>query len=201
MSSIAFDHGFFWETLWNHPDNADLKRLRKNPNILLAGDVVVIPDLRPRHEAAATEQRHRFRRKGVPEYLRMVVLDSEDQPRTNTPYRLDIDGDLRSGTTDSQGFLEEVIPPNASRGNLVVGEGDDADEYSLLLGNLDPIDTSTGVQGRLANLGYDVGPIDGNIGPRTRDAIKQFQRAEGMESTGEMDAPTLQKLKDLAAQE
>ena len=29
MSSIAYSRGFFWETLWNLSENADLKNERK----------------------------------------------------------------------------------------------------------------------------------------------------------------------------
>ena len=36
------------------------------------------------------------------------------------------------------------------------------------------------VQQRLAELGYDPGPTDGTLGPRTRAAIQAFQRARGL---------------------
>jgi len=42
MGSIAFAHGHFWKTLWELPANADLKRARKHPHILLPGDRVTI---------------------------------------------------------------------------------------------------------------------------------------------------------------
>ncbi|MGC9973362.1 MAG: LysM domain-containing protein [Bryobacteraceae bacterium] len=42
MSSIADQYGFFWETLWNHERNAQLKERRKNPNVLMAGDPAVL---------------------------------------------------------------------------------------------------------------------------------------------------------------
>jgi hypothetical protein len=38
----------------------------------------------------------------------------------------------------------------------------------------------------LADLGYEPGPIDGFMGPRTRAAIEAFQDAQGLEVTGEM---------------
>ena len=43
MSSIAYENGFFWKTLWNLPDNTALKAQRKNPNVLMTGDIVHIP--------------------------------------------------------------------------------------------------------------------------------------------------------------
>lgn len=40
------------------------------------------------------------------------------------------------------------------------------------------------VQRHLRDLGYDPGPVDGLIGPRTRGAIRRFQRDQGSDSTG-----------------
>ncbi len=80
ISSIAFNHDFFWETLWNHGANSELKSKRKDPNILEEGDVVHIPDLRFKQESGATEQRHRFKLKGVPAKLHLRFLKPKDQP-------------------------------------------------------------------------------------------------------------------------
>ena len=45
VSRIADENGFgSWETLWDHPDNAELKAKRKNPNVLAEGDEVAIPE-------------------------------------------------------------------------------------------------------------------------------------------------------------
>ena len=63
---LAEQYGFLPETIWDHPDNAELKALRKRMNILENGDVVVIPDLRERVENKKTTKRHRFRVKGIP---------------------------------------------------------------------------------------------------------------------------------------
>ena len=47
----------------------------------------------------------------------------------------------------------------------------------------------------LTNLGYKPGPIDGRSGPRTREALKQFQKDEGLPATGVLDAETTQRLR------
>ena len=46
----------------------------------------------------------------------------------------------------------------------------------------------------LNDLGYDAGEPDGRIGPRTREAIKAFQKMEGMPVTGEIDIGLMQAL-------
>ena len=71
ISSIAQKHGLFWDKVWNHPKNANLQERRKDPNVLSPGDVVFVPDKDEKEESGATEQRHRFKRKGVPEKLRI----------------------------------------------------------------------------------------------------------------------------------
>lgn len=50
------------------------------------------------------------------------------------------------------------------------------------------------VQSRLADEGYDPGPIDGVIGPQTRDAIAAFQADNGLSVTGSVDDSLLRAL-------
>jgi hypothetical protein len=52
----------------------------------------------------------------------------------------------------------------------------------------------TAAQRRLAALGFDPGPADGAMGPRTRRALSAFQAAEGLPSTGTLDTPTFAAL-------
>lgn len=47
------------------------------------------------------------------------------------------------------------------------------------------------VQRKLKRLGYDPGPIDGQLGPSTRAALRKFQRANNMEPTGEIEPGVL----------
>ena len=81
IDSIALRHGFSPSTIWLHDSNAELKALRKDPNILFPRDEVFIPDLQPEKVDGGTDQRHKFVRKGVPAKLRLRFLKpKEDQP-------------------------------------------------------------------------------------------------------------------------
>jgi hypothetical protein len=50
-------------------------------------------------------------------------------------------------------------------------------------------------QERLTNLGYDPGPIDGSIGPKTKTSIKRFQTDNGLPETGQLDEVTIKALR------
>lgn len=50
--------------------------------------------------------------------------------------------------------------------------------------------TVTDVQQALKGKGQDPGPIDGMMGPQTQAALKAYQKAEGLEATGRLDAKT-----------
>ena len=47
----------------------------------------------------------------------------------------------------------------------------------------------------LTALGYKPGRIDGKPGPRTREALKQFQKDAGLPPTGVLDTETTQRLR------
>jgi N-acetylmuramoyl-L-alanine amidase len=85
ISSVAFEHGFFWETLWNHSKNSDLKHKRKDPNILKTGDVVYVPDLTLKQESRATEKRHKFKVKGVPAKLQLRLMRPKQEKEEEEP--------------------------------------------------------------------------------------------------------------------
>jgi len=50
------------------------------------------------------------------------------------------------------------------------------------------------IQAELARLGYYTGPIDGDVGPKTRSALRKFQRENGLPDTGWPDPATSKKL-------
>lgn len=49
-------------------------------------------------------------------------------------------------------------------------------------------------QEKLKGLGYDPGPVDGLIGPQSQAAIRNFQQAKGLDTTGRLDSDTLAAL-------
>ncbi len=189
LASIAFAHGHAWSTLWRHPDNADLRRARKDPNVLSPGDRVTIPPVRQSVSHRPTGARHRYVLKTTPARLNLE-LRWGGEPRAGEPYELRIGGQVRRGVLGSKGELSEPIVPDASAAVLVVGEGPRRTEMALQIGSLLPASGLAGAQSRLANLGYLTGEVDGTWDPKTRTALRQFQRDAGVEPTGKLDQET-----------
>lgn len=195
MASIGAQTGFFWQTLWDLPDNADLKNLRKDPNVLMQGDQVVIPDLRKKQESRSDGARYKFKKKGVPEKLRIKLLDADKKPRANMAYTLYIDGVPQTGTTSATGEINVSIPPDAQQGKLVL-DADKDNPYFLNLGHLNPTSTVSGAKSRLANLGYYSGPLDENWDDSATAAMNSFQKDNNLPVTNELDDATRSKLQD-----
>lgn len=196
IDSIAFEHGFFPETIWNHPENADLRNLRKNRNILEPGDLVFVPEKEMKHIPKPTDQKHRFVRKAVPTKISFQVLKRQE-PVKFARYALAINGRLIEGMTGGDGLIEAPIPPNARDGELRVWDGEDELFYPLRLGGLDPIESMNGLQARLENLGYAMTPdTRGETGEEgAKAALAMFQRDHGLSVTGQLDESTRAKLK------
>jgi peptidoglycan hydrolase-like protein with peptidoglycan-binding domain len=93
-------------------------------------------------------------------------------------------------------MLQQEISMDAEVAELIVGDY----HWDLLIGHLNPLEQNcpdngvSGLQGRLAALGYNVGPIDGILGQRTRSALSAFQFAQGLQGTGQLDQATRDKL-------
>jgi hypothetical protein len=182
INSIAMKHGFFWDVLWNHQGNTQLRRKRENPNVLMTGDEIFIPEKRIKEESGATEKTHTFMLKGVPVRLNFELVDVKGNPRVGIKWTLTVDGAETSDSTDDKGRISAVIDPAAKKAQLILETGE---KYDFDLGKMDPVDTPTGLKARLKNLGYYHGEITPRLGEASRDAIRKFQRAHGMDPTGE----------------
>lgn len=266
VSSIAKQTGHFWETIWNDAANNELKTIRQQPNVLLEGDRITIPELRPKEDSGQTEMRHRFKRRGEPSHLRIRVLD-QDKPMAGMFFKLIVDNKQAiEGTTDAEGGLDVPIPGNAKTGVLCVGEksaveavpvpypggaaaggeaagksaalgkttvarpssamtkstGDEAGvardaasqsqikkagqgvapgatsvkfkKFTLNLGGLDPVETWSGVQQRLSNMGIHC-KITNQKDDQTMDAVNEFRARSGKPAADDLDEETRQEIK------
>ena len=197
FSSLADANGFSDpKTLYNHRRNKDLRSKRSNPNIIFPGDCIYIPDRETKCVPAATDQRHKFVFSLPYIVLRICLQDFSGKPFVKTKYEVQLGLSLFAGITDGKGILEERIPVQAKEATLKIGQY----QWTLKIGQLNPIDETpdsgaSGIQQRLCNLGFDPGPIDGIIGPRTKTAIEAFQKKHPpLEVNGVCTPQTIQRL-------
>lgn len=57
-----------------------------------------------------------------------------------------------------------------------------------------PADVRSAQQG-LSRMGFDPGPVDGVIGPRTRAAVERYQRSVGLQPTGSLTPELIDRLR------
>lgn len=188
IASIAARFGLPEKILWDHPANAELKRLRSDPNVLRPGDRVAVPEPNQHQVSAQTGGAHAFTFSAPATRLR-VRLTAGGEPRKSKPYELAVDGDKgRAGQTDGDGWVDEQVPATAREARIrfeVPGLGSQV--LVLKLGHLDPIGEVAGVQQRLRNLHYHC-TVTGELDEPTQGALALFQEAQGLEVTGKIDA-------------
>jgi len=199
LSAMATRHGFAsYKAIYDHPDNADFKKKRPNPNLIHPGDVVVVPDREDKTITIAAGKTHRFQAKRARKTIHVRVQDLHGEAMRHEAYLLEVGGDRLTGETDGDGVINEQVPATAKQAILTVG----GLRWTLRIGELNPIDDTgdagvSGVQARLRNLGIDPGPVDGELGPETSEAICVFEVLHGLPITGEASGVTLAKLKEI----
>lgn len=198
LSQIAHRHGFgSYRDLYDHPDNASLRKRRPNPNILHPGDEVVIPDKTAKHLACASGQSHRFIIRSPSRRLRLLLKDTEQEPLGGLAYVFRMEGTVTRGKTTPEGIINVPLPISGSAATLELPEL--GREIPLAIGHLDPLERergsepiAAGVQQRLSNLGYLPRELSHELDEATRLALQRFQR-ETMgreEPDGALDAST-----------
>lgn len=226
INSIANDYGHYWKTIWDDGGNAELKDKRKNPDLLLPGDKLVIPPLDLTPQDGATEKRHRFRRKGVPIELVIVVMEESKDDRTfeidvqtikpwqyndapkkndpapkpkpeaNQPYKLVLDGKAYEGKTDGDGVLKQKIMPDVQGGKLTIRPGTAGERIIEI--QLGQMDPVTEPSGAAKRLN-NLGyycPISNEFTEELTYALMRFQNDHGVKPTGDLDAATQSALLD-----
>lgn len=200
IAKIAAKYGFAdYLTIWDHPDNAELKQLRKNPNILLPGDILHIPDKQQKQVSCKTSQLYSFKVSSKKIKIRIILKNLNNKLITDTPCELQIDGKTYNLTSDSNGLIEQEISSIAEEGTLTVKESDSTSELKIpvKMGHLDPVEEATGQQSRLNNLGYYAGEIGKIDELELKSAIEEFQCDNGLTVNGVCEQKTQAKLIEL----
>jgi hypothetical protein len=203
LPALADEAGFSdWHTIWDAPENADLRARRKEPGLLAPGDRVFIPDKQPgdgvKVQSGTTAT---FRIKVSLAKLRVVVCGFDGKPFADTACTVTVDGARRTLTTGGDGLVELDLAPDAREATLEAN----AMSWTLKIGHLAPVDADPGLWARLRNLGYLVDedseepepPPDAPPDPELLAfAIELFQRDHGLPIDGSDTTSVTDKLKD-----
>jgi len=197
--SIAWRYGFSdYRVAWNDGANADLRKKRPDPHLLIPGDEIAVRDPTPKKLTLPTQNSYRFVVHVPKQEIRLRIRNRDGEPLAQSPYRLTVETRPKpfEGTTDGDGKLKEVIPVDAPWATLEI----DGQQFRLRLKGLaalpaDEDDPANGVSDRLDNLGYQAVAADDSDNAALRTALAIFQGDAGIDVTGELDPSTRDALK------
>ncbi len=203
LASIARQFGFAnYETIWNAPENAGLRKRRVNPQALLEGDEVIIPKRNPAAFSIATGTERTLYVFLAKVHVRIGLLTSDVQrPAATHADVLALDAP-DAVDADDNGVFDVPIAANASALTLDLGGATTSCEIGLL----SPVETRTGIRQRLWNLGYDAGDDDDDHDTDGDDAsdeqlaealawaVEEFEKDKKMDPTPNIDTSFLDKL-------
>lgn len=123
--------------------------------------------------------------------VRLRLLDGADN-LAGEDWVIELRGEsLATGKTSAGGLVETELPTNEP--GLVLRLPHLGMFFGLDVATLDPVDTPTGAQARLTNLGYPC-PVSGTMDEVTRAALIAFQHDQDLEPSGVMDGATIAAL-------
>jgi N-acetylmuramoyl-L-alanine amidase len=192
LASIAHALVFDADEVWNHPRNADLKKLRPNPNMLCPGDLLFVPD-EPREGLPLAVSAANPFTATVPTATVALSFQVDGKPIAGEPFTVEGLAREVSGTSDGDGKVQLDVPVTVREVRVVFPQRDLG--YTVRVGDLDPIEEWSGLRARLSHLGFYPWSLEEEAegdapGPHDRLALRTFQRARGLPVTGEIDDTT-----------
>lgn len=199
LSKVAHRQGFNAKKVWNHAKNAELKALRGDGEILKAGDILFVPD-EPRTTNPFKAQTTNQYVASVPKVPVELKLTTDDGPLADERFIVEGIGDDTERITDPAGVARFEVDVHTREVTIALL---DRDEKCLMrIGDVDPVDEPSGARMRLTALGF-YGPTttgaDGYVptdDARLSSGLTRFQRASGLEPTGDLDEATQRALRD-----
>ena len=158
ISSIGAYYGITdWEDrIWNDAQNSQLQQQRGNPNTLVPGDNVFIPELEDKQESRPTDAWHDFHVVRNKRFLRIKLQDENGEPLAGKTYKLTPLASFRGNytqqgtTTGTEGEIEEQIPHTMTEADLSLP--DEGLRVRLKIGFLHPLPTSDPIKLEIAGV-------------------------------------------------
>ncbi len=193
LTKLAHTRGFSTDEVWNHAKNAELKRARKDPNVLRAGDVIFVPDAPKKKLPVSVAAENTYSAK-VPKVKVNVAFAEAGEPLAGEKYRLEGLGDDEERKTDAEGRVAFEAPVHVRE--VVVFFVERGTRVRVGVGDLDPADTPSGIRMRLTSLGFYGGKVAGEDPHVAHEdsalaaAVSAFQATHGLNADGVVDDAT-----------
>lgn len=190
LTALAAQRGVSPDEIWHDPAHDELRAQRDDMDCLHPGDVLQLPERQPRAMSLTTGGQNRFRAVVPKVAVHLTLRDARGNALENAAFRVpELDDEERQ--TDGRGVASIDVPTHLGSLRL---EFDGGQSVTVTLGHMDPISEPSGVDKRLAHLGYFVGDGVGNDEEerlyQRRMALLDFQRDQGLSPTGELDDET-----------
>jgi N-acetylmuramoyl-L-alanine amidase len=206
LTAIAHSHGLKPDDVWKAPNNATLRKLRKNPEMLAPGDVLYLPAVDRKWLPVTVGQANSFVVNLPKVEIHVVLKDAAGKPFAGKVVHLEPRVTPKDPSTDGSGLLKVDVPVTLRVLSATVV--DVGVTFALRVGHLDPHDRDSGALSRLRQLGYvgDEGGLlatgrpyldgfDATASTLAR-AVAAFQQDLGQPVTGAIDDSTSAKLHD-----
>ncbi|MBL9025498.1 MAG: peptidoglycan-binding protein [Myxococcales bacterium] len=197
LTKLAHTMGFDPDTIWNHAKNEQIRKKRPNKDLLHPGDILWVPDEAEHRRLlirAGSDNRYVARVPGV--YVAVKVTIG-GEPLVKEPFRILGLGEPIEGETDDKGYIRAGVPVHVREIEVYLPSLDRT--LRLRVGDLDPVDTVSGIKKRLMHLGYyqptRVGVENAAAdGDALVSALKTFQSDRGLTPNGKLDESTAKAL-------
>jgi len=200
ISLIAEEFGFArFETILEAPENATLKKRRKNPHQLVPDDLLVIPEQESKSEDVPVDSSIRIVVQRQPVFLRVRVLDVFGNAVASSEGTIETERGSVAVTSDNDGIVRAQIPRATKRARLKIG----GLSFQILVGALQPADFLEGVRARLINLGHWAGQsqVDDAGGEgEFKLGVELFQDAAGLPVDGVLTSELADKVTETHGQ-
>lgn len=189
------------------PNNAEFKKRRPHPEILLRGDVVFLPDPAPAWFSVNVGATNTFVGKLPNVDVKLTLRQSDGTPIANKTVTTTPTLGTAPLTTDGGGAITLSVPIGLRTVQIAVDGGGPV--FNVNVGNLDPHDAPSGLLSRLRQLGHV-----GDEGPHARArqwlsgvnadlenlslqrGIESYQASNGHDVTGEADDTLCASVRD-----
>jgi hypothetical protein len=154
LAKLAYQFGFDAETVWMDDKNSDLRTLRSNPNILFPSDVLYIPDppaQPPAGKSLPVGQTSNFTSDAPTIQVVVQFKGTDSSTFASQPFAVNELPDLTGLQTNGDGLATIDVPVTLSSITLTFSTL--GTSQSILIADMDPINTLSGIFKRLQHLG------------------------------------------------